>query len=56
MSGVNLAVNMVMEADESIKSELEQNLLYDQYDSVKELLSDIRDMSENMQQAGGMQL
>jgi hypothetical protein len=56
LSGVNLAVNMVMDADESIKSELEQNLLYDQYDSVKELLTDIRDMSENIQQDRGMQL
>lgn len=56
LRSVNLAVTMLMDADEIIKPELEQNLLYDQYDSVKELLTDIRDMSENIWQDDGMQL
>lgn len=50
LRSVNLAITMLMDADEIIKPELEQNLLYDQYDSVKELLTDIRDMSENIWQ------
>ena len=41
----NEAVWAVLKADEVIKTELEQNILHDQYDSVQELLKDIEGMT-----------
>lgn len=45
LADVNKAVWAVLKADEVIKTELEQNILYDQYDSVQELLKDIEEMT-----------
>lgn len=45
LADVNEAVWAVLKADEVIKTELEQNILHDQYDSVPELLKDIEEMT-----------
>lgn len=45
LADVNTAVWEVLKADEVIKTELEQNILHDQYDSVQELLKDIEGMT-----------
>lgn len=45
LADVNTAVWAVLKADEVIKTELEQNILHDQYDSVQELLKDIEGMT-----------
>lgn len=45
LADVNQAVWAVLKADEAIKTELEQNILHDQYDSVPELLKDIGEMT-----------
>lgn len=45
LADVNEAVWAVLKADEVIKTELEQNILHDQYDSVQELLKDIEGMT-----------
>lgn len=42
---VNKAVWAVLKADEVIKTELEQNIIHDQYNSVSELLKDIEEMT-----------
>ena len=39
IADVNAAVWAVLKADEVIKTELEQNIIHDQYDSVQELLN-----------------
>lgn len=45
LADVNQAVWAVLKADEAIKTELEQNIINDQYDSVPELLKDIEEMT-----------
>lgn len=45
LADVNEAVWAVLNADEVIKTELEQNIIHDQYDSVSELLKDIEEMT-----------
>lgn len=45
LADVNEAVWAVLKADEVIKTELEQNILHDQYDSVQKLLKDIEGMT-----------
>lgn len=45
LADVNEAVWAILKADEVIKTELEQNILHDQYDSVQELLKDIEGMT-----------
>ena len=45
LADVNEAVWAVLKADEVIKTELEQNIIHDQYDSVPELLKDIEEMT-----------
>lgn len=45
LADVNEAVLAVLKADEVIKTELEQNIINDQYDSVPELLKDIEEMT-----------
>lgn len=45
LADVNEAVWEILKADEVIKTELEQNILHDQYDSVQELLKDIEGMT-----------
>lgn len=45
LADVNEAVWAVLKADEVIKTELEQNIIHDQYDSVQELLKDIEGMT-----------
>lgn len=45
LADVNEAVWAILKADEVIKTELEQNIIYDQYDSVQELLKDIEGMT-----------
>ncbi len=45
LADVNEAVWAILKADEVIKTELEQNIIHDQYDSVQELLKDIEGMT-----------
>lgn len=45
LADVNEAVWAVLKADEAIKTELEQNIINDQYDSMPELLKDIEEMT-----------
>lgn len=45
LADVNTAVQTVMNSDEIIRTELEQNIIHDQYDSVSELLKDIEEMT-----------
>lgn len=45
LADVNEAVWAVLKADEVIKTELEQNIIHDQYNSVSELLRDIEEMT-----------
>ena len=46
LADANTAAFAVANADEDIKQELEQNLLYDQYSNMAEMLRDIREMTE----------
>ena len=46
LSEVNTVCQAIANADDSIKEELEQNLLYDQYEHPYELLQDIKNMTE----------
>ncbi len=39
-----------MTADDELKDELEQNILYDQYDSIQELTADIKKMKDMLGQ------
>ena len=50
LADVNTACFVIDKADMSIKEELEQNLLYDQYSSSIELIVDIRDMTRQLGQ------
>lgn len=45
LADVNTAVQTVMNSDEIIRTELEQNIIHDQYDSAQELLKDIEEMT-----------
>lgn len=45
LADVNTSIWVVLNADEVIKTELEQNIIHDQYDSVQELLKDIEEMT-----------
>ena len=45
LAEVNSAVYKVQNSPEEIRDDLEQNLIYDQYDNLKELLADIEDMT-----------
>lgn len=44
LADANITANMVMTANDHIKTELEQNIIHDQYSSPKELLRDIKKM------------
>lgn len=50
LADVNTACFVIEKADESIKEELEQNLLNDQYSNNIELICDIKDMTEQLGQ------
>lgn len=45
LADVNTAIWAVLKADEVIKTELEQNIIHDQYASVQKLLKDIEEMT-----------
>lgn len=45
LAEINSAVYKVQNSPEEIRDDLEQNLIYDQYDNFKELLADIEDMT-----------
>lgn len=45
LAEINSAVYKVQNSPEEIRDDLEQNLIYDQYDNLKELLADIEDMT-----------
>lgn len=46
LADANTAAFAVVNADEDIRQELEQNLLYDQYSNMAEMLRDIKEMTE----------
>lgn len=48
ISEVNTVCQAIANADDSIKEELEQNVLYDQYEHPYELLQDIKNMTEQV--------
>lgn len=50
LADVNTLCFVIEKADESIKEEIEQNLLNDQYSSTNELICDIKDMNEQLGQ------
>ncbi|MBS5733217.1 MAG: hypothetical protein KHW87_00740 [Clostridiales bacterium] len=50
LAEVNTVCFAIEKADESVKKELEQNLLYDQYTDTVKLLRNIRDMTEQLGQ------
>lgn len=50
LADVNTACSMIEKSDESIKEELEQNLLNDQYSSTIDLVRDIKNMTEQLGQ------
>lgn len=50
LSEVNTVCQAVANADDGIKEELEQNVLYDQYEHPYELLRDIKEMTEQLGQ------
>lgn len=50
LADVNTVCFAIEKADESIKEELEQNLLNDQYNSTNEIISDIKGMNEQLGQ------
>lgn len=45
LAEINSAVYKVQNSPDEIKDDLEQNLIYEQYDNLKELLDDIEDMT-----------
>lgn len=49
LSEVNTVCQAIANADDSIKEELEQNVLYDQYEHPYELLRDIKEMTKQKQ-------
>lgn len=48
LSEVNTVCQAIANADDSVKEELEQNMLYDQYEHPYELLRDIKEMTEKL--------
>ena len=44
LADANTTAYLLMTADDELKDELEQNILYDQYDSIQELTADIKKM------------
>ena len=46
LGAANVATHFIQHANPAILPDLEQNILYDQYGSVMELIRDIRDMTE----------
>ena len=46
LANANITAHMVMTANDHIKTELEQNIIHDQYSSPKELLQDIKEMTD----------
>ena len=47
LADANLLTNVIQAASEDIKEELEQNILYDQYDSMDEVISAVRQMTQD---------
>ena len=47
LADANLLTYIVQNASEDIKEELEQNILYDQYDSMDEVISAVRQMTQD---------
>ncbi len=47
LAEVNTAANVVSNTHEVIRDDLEQNILYDQYDTAKEMIEDIQSLTEN---------
>lgn len=45
IADVNTAANAVRNSHEAIQDDLEQNILYDQYDTAEEMIADIRSMT-----------
>lgn len=45
IADVNTAANVVRNSHEAIQDDLEQNILYDQYDTAEEMIADIRRMT-----------
>ena len=46
LADANTTAYLLMTADDELKDELEQNILYDQYDSIQELTADIKKMKD----------
>ncbi len=47
LAEVNTAANVVCSTHEVIRDDLEQNILYDQYDTAEEMTEDIRSLTDN---------
>ena len=47
IADANMLTNVIQAASEDIKEELEQNILYDQYDSMDEVISAVRQMTQD---------
>ena len=50
LADANTTAYLLMTADDELKDELEQNILYDQYDSIQELTADIKKMKDMLGQ------
>ena len=48
LADANTTAYLLMTADDELKDELEQNILYDQYDSIQELTADIKKMKDKI--------
>lgn len=48
LADANTTAYLLMTADDELKDELEQNILYDQYDSIQELTADLKKMKDTM--------
>lgn len=47
IADANMLTNVIQTASEDIKEELQQNILYDQYDSMDEVISAVRQMTQD---------
>ena len=47
IADANMLTNVIQAASEDIKEELEQNILYDQYDSMDEVINAVRQMTQD---------
>ena len=47
IADANMLTNVIQAASEDIKEELEQNILYDQYDSMNEVINAVRQMTQD---------